>query len=95
MNTPTLLIGLAIIVVIFLFIVPGRKCRSNYEGTCATPCASDGPEGCCECQAHYPMEYGLHHTGFNAMDHNVRECMCKRGFNDFCYKLKTNYLLSQ
>ena len=83
------------------FISPNQDLKSiaGPSGECSTHCTSfdqktgipSDPYGCCQCRSGHGVYNG------NANEDDFRKCMCNfgSGYESYCYKLSTNFLLSQ
>ncbi len=86
-----------IILLLFVFLIIGlcvitkTKKESLSWDDCSTKCNEWGSIfDCCECLA--SGKYITNNAGFNT---RKRECLCKAGYQNYCYTPVTNLLLSQ
>lgn len=92
-------------ILLFVLVILDRT-RDHFNFTCQSQCISsssfDGsgsgsqtPEdayGCCDC-----LTTNVHNMGEPKYDFDpkFRKCMCKFGYDDFCFTQSTDFLLSQ
>lgn len=88
---------LFLIIIAFFYFLNKRENFSPDED-CSIQCrmqdsAVENPQGCCECRSS-----GGYVTGpANDFNNAFRKCMCNfgTGYESYCMKLNTNFLLSQ
>lgn len=97
-KTIRLLFIVAIIFIVLYFAVGSKKETFDPNVECVSQCrVQDGqivdPMNCCQCRTSGGMMSGPS-EGFNKP---FRACMCSfgEGYESYCYKLSTNFLLSQ
>lgn len=107
-NTIIIILAVLILLSIFFtttlenfFVLPNQDLKSiaGSSGECSTHCTPvdqktglpTDPYGCCQCKSGHGVYDG------NANEDDFRKCMCNfgSGYESYCYKLTTNFLLSQ